>query len=628
MTDKQKKDRRGHWMKPHKGGWRPSHHLLLWPFETLSGKRVKAPVVGGIHVYLNKDGTADKTSYSTEEGHALEHMLDRAGAGKGTLTIWIPGGWDHLVLSGLAGLIDDGVITWRYCSIESHRVLIRGQWRGKNIIVTSLANWTGSTWEAWRDKVDDRGIALYASCWGAIAKWCHVASIGSVPPSAGAAGMLLWRSSLGPQIEVMEHSPAAKKKQGSDKGAIYIGPLPSRPKRCRHAERHCAYGLTHRQLRRGLVDEKIYCVDFREAYLFGLMTMVQPVCYTRTLHRPDIHELADGFSEHTGCALVQVRSPEVPYPVRRNGRTLWATGEFWTWLAGMEIASALHLSHIVACQTAYLWVGKSYRSEEIALTLSLGSTMKESWGPLPSAAWRSVYSHLVGRFAAWRKRWVDCTVPNRFGRWSMFHGIDAETGAPVTYRSIAGRVQRLEAKEDAGDSVALFFACVTAQVRYAVHQLALLAEEENVIAIEADAIWVNQTGWQKLQRRCSERGIAPDRLATKEVFDRAWLTGEAIAVVEMAGKQYLRCPGVPADIAVGTRGDVSWPQGDDWHADGGPDEKRGVRRHERRYSAKEIMRLNSSPAVRLSLSDSLSDPIMGIPLLQPLSQIEGSVFGD
>lgn len=626
MSEKKKTDSRGHWMKPLKGGWRPSHHLLLWVEEKRNGRRVETDELWASHLYMDKSGNVNPDETQLGLGKDLEFALDRASAGKGTLTIWLPGGWDHLVLSGLASLIDDGAITWRYCSIESHRVLIRGLWRGKSIVITSLSNWTGSTWDGWREKVEARGVELFAATFTAVAGICYRLGIGSIPPSAGAAGMLLWRRALGPQVTVMTDSPAKKKKVAPSKQETYIAPLPSRPVACRHAERHCAYGLVHRQMREGMVEGPIYCVDFREAYLCGLMNMAVPVGYTRTLHRPNVLELAQAFCTHTGCSLVHLRSPERPYPVRKSGRTLWATGEYWTWLAGTELASALTLGHVLECETAYLWADKSYSPDMVAGVLSMGNWLKENAGPLEAAAWRSVYSQMIGRFAARRKRWVDAPSHHNFGRWATWHGIDAETGIPVSFRSIAGKTQRLASKEDAGDSVTLIFSCVTATTRHLVIGVTDMVGHENVIAIEADAVWVNQEGWQRLLRRCSEKGIAPDRLQCKEVFQRAWLTGQSIALVEIDGKRYFRCPGVPADIAVGQSGVVAWEQGDEWHREGGPNMKKGVRRFERKYSAEQILKAYSRPAKVLPFADELIDPMLSEALLQPLDAQQKGVF--
>lgn len=628
MTKEKKDNRRGHWMKPLNGKWRPAHHLLIWIEEETKGRHVTAKRVDTSHIYYDAAKERHIENWPLGEGKDLDFTIDRAAAGKGTLTVWIPGGWDHLVLSGLADMMDQGIITWRYASIEAHRVLIRGQWRGKEIIITSVANWTGSTWDAWRDKVKLRGRELFTGTFGAISAISQLLPVGSVAPSAGAAGLLLWRSALGPKVGVMVDAPKKGESKKPSRRVNYIAPLPSRPVKCRHAERHCAYGLVHRQMREGLVDETIYCVDLREAYLVGLASMLIPVSYTKTLHQPKIAELNESLCSHTACALVHIDCREAGYPVRQKGRTAWASGEFWTWLAGIELAEALCLSHVKECKTAYIWADTRMPDTVVAPLLAFGEQLQEKFGPLTAACWRSIYSQMVGRFAAKRKRWVEAPAHHNFGRWASWHGIDAATGQTIAYRSIAGHTQRLSAQEDAGDSVTMFFSCLTAAVRRFINMLARLAGTPNVIAIEADAIWVNRAGWQALLKRCSEVGVAPDRLRTKETFRRAWLTGKTIAVVEMDGKQYLRCPGVPADIAVGEQGDVRWPQGDDWHAEGGPDMRRGVRRHERRYSAAEIVRVFSHPARTLPFTEEIIDPALSEFLLQPLNGPERSVLDE
>jgi hypothetical protein len=373
-----------------------------------------------------------------------------------------------------------------------------------------------------------------------------------------------------------------------------------------------------RQLRQGHVSGPIYCFDVSQCYLLSLATTPLPLLFTQTLHKPAIPELVDDLANGTGCALVQINSPEQPYPVRRAGRVRWATGQFWTWLAGAELARALLYSQVAACQTAYLWSASRMASARAQELLSITESLKAQGLTLAACGWRALYCQLVGRFAGWRKIWRDTTSQQQFGRWAAWLEAEPETGRLVQYRAIAGKVQRLADRSDTSDSVPLLFGAVTAQSRYIVSRACDLAGHGEVVAIEADAIWVTRAGWQALQRSCSQVGVAPDYLQTKEIFDQAWMTGKAIAVVEQRGKRYLRCPGVPADIAVGDSGHVSWPQAEPWAKDGSASPKRGIRRLERRYSAKEIVKLYAEPARTLSYAEELIDPMLSDELLEPV----------
>lgn len=607
-----------HWLRPLRGQWRTSRHLLVWPHESVRGRRVTSPDWWGelYEVPAESDPVIIKTPGGAEE--SLEQVLDFATALRGTLTIWLPAGWEHLVLTGLAEAIDAGILTWRYCHFEGERLTIRGLWRGRPIVVCSLANWTGGRWDQWRTKTELRGQELFRASWYAAAVVSRSLALGSLAPSAGAAGMLLWRSWLGPRVHTVADTGPKSQKDRRIKPCEYVGPLPSRPLRARHAERHVAYGLVCRHLRRGLVEGPIYAVDVSAAYLMYLLTTPCPVMYVRTLHRPAPAELCDAMIEHTGCALVHLYSADEPYPVRRNGRVSWATGDYWTWLAGAELADALCARRVQAVECAHLWRAKQLCAADGQRVLALGDALREGGRHLEAAAWRSIYSQLVGRFAAWKRLWTDTTSHQQFGRWAAWLEADRETGAIVQHRSIAGRVQKLSAKEDTGDSVPLLFGCVTAQGRVLTRTLCALAGKENVLCIEADALWLTAAGWQALLHTLSGLGIAPDNLRSKETYDCAWMSGERISVVRTGGQLYLRCPGVPSDVAVGAGGRVEWPCRGDWHADSPPRRTRGVKRGTAHYSVERIMRDYGGPPIVLPWSERIDDPMMGADLLEPL----------
>lgn len=607
-----------HWQRPLKGEWRQQQHVLLWPYEKMRKGRIVADLNGATHLDMAADGSTVATDHGYVGPKGLDKILDGVVKLSGPLTIWLPSGWEHLVLTGLADLIDAGAITWRYCTLDANRVLIRGQWRGHAIIVTSLANWTGSSWDAWASKTDLRGRELFVECVRQCASLSRSLSCGTLAPSAGAAGQLAWRSWMAPIVRTTAISGATTATAGAMPAREYVAPIPQRPRPAREAERHVCYGLVHRQLRRGAVEGPIYCVDVSSCYLLSLVSTPLPVMYHKNLYRPTVVELAAGLSRGTGCALVQIYSPETPYPARRGGKVVYATGRYWTWLAGSELAWALLHQHVQECEYAYLWGASAMAEESQRTILDIAHCLEARSRRIAAAAWRSMYSHLVGRFAGWRREWKDCKSSQQFGTWAAWLEADPDTGAIVQHRSIAGRCQRLQAREDSTASVPLMFAVVTAQGRHIVRTLCECAGWGEVIAVEADSVWVTREGWQRCLKRCAQKGVAPDNLKTKEIFNRAWLTGEAISVVEINGQRYVRSPGIPADIAVTKAGKVEWPQGQQWAEEGAPDRKGGVRRHVRKWDANRIIREYNTPEVELSYADELNDPMLAAELLHPV----------
>lgn len=629
-----------HWMRPILPTMPRGRHILLYVGEENS-QGVVTPAVRRVWLANVAGGSwSVKLIGSYQSADELDSLLDTSCAAKGETTIWLLRGWTDLVLSGLAELMDAGVITWRYCSIGGTKVLIRGAWRSRKIIITSLGNWTGGRWDNWGDLRQDIGVArlltatrlisLEESGAGQLEELAALRVLGCivytsmflqvhrVAPTSAAAGMLVWRTWLGPTV-TREVSPAAAGK-GAKRPAtdVFVAPLSGRPAKAREAERHVVYALTSRQLRRGLVEGPIYCVDIRSAYLLGLTTTPLPVMYAGYLQNPSLEEAAITLCNHTGLALVRIHSSDYYYPCRLNGRVVPCKGRFWTWLCGKELAQAYCQQHVAETWALYAWIGVPILGQAASLCMKLCSIMEKPEHCAAKKCWRSVYSSLVGRFAGWRKVWSDCTAVAGFGRWSTWVQADARTGNIVPHRAIAGKVQMLREKTDLDSAVPLLFGCVTAQVRWFMTVLSDMAGPDNVCNIVADSLWVNQEGWQRMQRSVSERGLAADNLKVKAIYDRAWLSGKAVAVVERDAKRQLILPGVLDGAAIDSTGHVTMDRADEWSGSGEPRAASGVRRRRVRYSAAKIVERYSTPAVAIPPGEEVEIALLDQSLLQPL----------
>lgn len=630
-----------HWLRPLKCGRPMGRHLLVYVREE-SAQGVATPAERRLWLAdVTGGGWALRCVDSYNTTDRLDSLLDQCCVHKGETTIWLLRGWTDLVLSGLAELMDGGLITWRYCNISGSKLLIRGTWRGRKLTITSLGNWTGGRWENWGDLSGDQGVRrLLASLseadkstpdssgeeenravetLAAIVTTCTALSLPRVPPTSAAAGLLVWRAWLGPTVAMEGREGRAKQGHKRPAAEVYVAPLPNRPRKARAAERHVVYALTSRQLRRGKVEGPIYALDIRSAYLLGLTTTPLPVLYAETLDRPSTETAVEKLCNHTGLALVRIHTEGCYYPCRLNGRVVPCRGRYWTWLAGKELAAAYYNGHVSETWCLHTWIGAQIAPDSQRLCAELMRFVERAEQCAVKKGWRAVYSSLVGRFAGWRKVWTDSRAAPGFGRWATWWQADPRSGRIVPYRSVAGKVQILKAKDDADSSVPLLFGCVTAQVRHFMQNLANICGYEHVYNIVADSLWVSQEGWQRLQRHVSEAGLPADNLRVKAIYDCAWMTGSAVAVTERDGKRRLVLPGVLDGAAIDARGQVVMAHTDDWSSIGEPRAADGVRRRKVRYSVDRIVDRYGTTAAVILPGETVDIPLLDDALLQPLS---------
>lgn len=630
-----------HYMRPLKGRRTAERHLILWQEQVEKGRKVFAGASRAWDVVLSDKGTNVRCAGSWQGAAGLDSILHECTLGKGQLTVWLIRGWEDMVLTGCAELIDTGAIQWRYAQLDGQRCLIRGAWRGKAIAITSLPCWTGERWDgmpvASADgavvkmmtafdgaleegaSLPEGGERLALSTWCAIAIASHVLRAGRVHPSVAAGAMAVWKRWLGPRAHIkVDKVPRGKRYAKRTEMEIVI-PSPVRPEQSRVAERHVCYGLPVRQLRVGHVQGPIYVADLSSAYLLGLISTILPTQYRCKLNRPSPDQLAMELGKGTGQALVRLRGEGQGYPYRRGSRVSQGTGRFWTWLCGAELATAAVEKHISEVWAAHLWRGTVIDSGRAETILGLSGTLESDRLDAVRAIWRALYSALVGRFAGWRKTWEDVPRQSSFGRWASWMGRSKTDGMVVPWRSIAGHVQRLVERTDSSAAVPLLYGCVTAQVRLLLSTVAKCATWPEIVLVNADSLWVTQAGWQGILRQLSAVGGAPDCMKVKAVFDALWMDGKNKLITERQGRRVLRAPGVQEGLPIEADGTVKVERAGPWDDSDCPSAKEGCKRGRANFPALKLLEKYSFPARILPQWDALDDGLLPEELLQPLA---------
>jgi hypothetical protein len=250
--------------------------------------------------------------------------------------------------------------------------------------------------------------------------------------------------------------------------------------------------------------------------------------------------------------------------------------------------------------------------------LSISALWKSQQCHALAAAWRMLYSALVGRFAGRRKVWEDAPQRPGIARWAEWQRSDVRTSKVVHCRSIAGRCQELRERKDTSESVPLLYGCVTAFVRQAVVGIIQSAGLDNVVSISCDSVWLTRAGWQQCQRALSSAGIAPDWLSTKSIYDRVWFTGKSAVVVERSGQRCLKAPGLGDGAILDEQHKCASVRAVPWSQASSFDPSKGSKRRKVVYGADRIIQQYGHAAEVLPLGETVDDILLREELLLPV----------
>jgi hypothetical protein len=605
------------YLRPLKLGVSPSTHVLLWtePQRDCTIGLRRSEVVS---YRVTASDVVPIDSWTPLPGpDQLRDYLVAAGKPRQTLYVWLPGGWEDLIVSGLTQLLDSGRLEYKYLVCAPDKIVLRGRLEGRLIRVGSVGGWTGAGWDGWRDHTDARARDLYVESWLGLATLAIALSLPRVPPTAMSAARAVWRGILGPRVDVQIAPARRAAAAAADRFAPAVIPLRRRPQWVRQLERHACYGFVVQYAWRGYHPSRIYVVDLPQAYLSALTAATLPVAYDRRAKHLSPEALEARLQDRWGAALVHVRTEEFGYPLRRQQSVCLASGDYWTWLCGEELAVALRTGHVLEAEEVLLYYQLAYSEESVRAALSLRQRLRQNQGELAAAAWRSVYCHLVSSWAHWRREWKPVDRRSPVGPWGVWHAAEGNEGVVRHYRAVAGRVERLYVSDGSWYAYPPIYAAALSQLRILLAGVQLAAEGTGIIGVENDSVWLNEEGYERYRQCLVQQGVEPEKCLAKVVYDRAWFVDRHSAVVEREGRRYLRRPGVPATLPVDERGAVQWRT----HlglADHTPAALAGtLRGRTRRVVLRTTIPNSEEPGQPLPLWEHLVHPVLDQELLEP-----------
>lgn len=269
----------------------------------------------------------------------------------------------------------------------------------------------------------------------------------------------------------------------------------------------------------------IYVLDINSCYPAMMLWHSYPCAIIDSIVCDSQRCVYMDFSQYCMIGIVLIQSNNELFPVRRNGKTLMASGKFTTTLCGPELKRAYYRGCIK-------WIGVLLRykpadlfSEYVSFFWNLrtayrevGDTVRESWCKI-------MLNSLSGKFGQRARKWDnvdDVDAPFPWGLWSTRDTIKHESRC---YRSLAWAVQQESDAGESIDSCPAISAYITSYAREYINDIIRICGYDNVYYVDTDCIHVNQEGMD----RCNNSGLVHEssigKLSVRGIYQSAEYRG-------------------------------------------------------------------------------------------------------
>ena len=269
-------------------------------------------------------------------------------------------------------------------------------------------------------------------------------------------------------------------------GDIWIDPHPD----ARRFERSAIYGGRRELLRFGELPESEYCdLDLEHAFTSVGEHFALPASRGRHFERVQLDSPLIGGAGVGLIAECRVRVDRPRYPLRTDAGVVYPTGEFWTTLAGPEIAEARARGELLAVGPGYGYVLKHWAHEWSRWVTAVLDGRDESVGPMLRLLLKGASKTVWGRTAMR----VTGTVSEGDGpteELRLERGHDQTSGCGMVIIDQGWR-RRIELQDqESDDSFPAILAWVQSIVRVLVSRLVDALGDDALVQIATDGVLV------------------------------------------------------------------------------------------------------------------------------------------
>ena len=233
------------------------------------------------------------------------------------------------------------------------------------------------------------------------------------------------------------------------------------------------------------------------------------------------------------CVLVraEVRTELPCVPVYHQGRTVWPTGNFTTWLWDCEFDAALESGAEATIREAYVYTRAPVLGEWARWVLEV---QERADGHVPDTVRRYVKHSgrtLIGRIALRTAQWAVWGT-NPENETGISYLVDSETGVVNRLMHVGDRTMVEEARIEGQDSLPQITGYITAACRVQLWRAMVAAGTDNIAHVDTDSVLVNAEGLERLRRE-----YAAD-------FDSTWQIKATYRHLTVYGPRNYRADGV------------------------------------------------------------------------------------
>lgn len=244
------------------------------------------------------------------------------------------------------------------------------------------------------------------------------------------------------------------------------------------------------------------------------------------------------------CVLVrsEVRTELPCVPVYHQGRTVWPTGNFTTWLWDCEFDAAIRSGADCTIREAYVYTRAPVLSTWASWVLDVQRRDPDVASPVVQKYVKHSGRTLIGRIALRTAQWAVWGT-NPENETGVSYVVDDETGIVNRLMHVGDRTLIEEARIEGQDSLPQITGYITAMCRVWLWEAMVTAGLDNIAHVDTDSLLVNSTGEKRLREHYGD------------MFDSRWQAKATYRHLTVYGPRNYRADGTrkTAGIPIGAK---------------------------------------------------------------------------
>lgn len=267
---------------------------------------------------------------------------------------------------------------------------------------------------------------------------------------------------------------------------------------------------------RWCMRETLYHVDVSSMYPWLMTAIDTPTSLISYDQSPTVKGLAGLVERYCVVANVMLDTPAAEYPHRRGERVVYPTGQFKSVLCGAELSRALRDGVVTAVTSAAIYHrGRPFAAPAGEL-LALRSQARSAGNPEWESFLKLLSNSSTGKLAQRSCVWVDRPDVWSEVEWGEWPHLDAETGAIVRRRAVAGMVQEQDRDRPSTGTMTACYAHITSAGRDHMRTVRESIPPRSVVSQDTDGLWVTRAGLDAIESAGMLSAPGPGRLRVVE----------------------------------------------------------------------------------------------------------------